>query len=342
MSLRNLGLIGILILATIQTGCVSLQNRENQVSRSAFPEELLVEVDRQPDLEIPLWPEGAPGSNEATDALSQHYVERENQYNLPDRAALEVTDPTIKLFQAENPNGSVLLIIPGGGYNHVVVEKEGYEGARLFNKLGVTVYVMTYRLPHQGWGDGPDTPLQDAQRAVRLIRSRALVDDIDPERIAVMGFSAGGHVAGSLLTRYNADVYDGIDAIDDLSAKPDLGALIYPVISMDKAITHTGSREKLIGESPNLEQVQKYSVELNLEDLPPPTFIMHAADDRAVPVENSLRMYSALLKNGVQSELHVFSTGGHGFGVRGLKDKPQAAWPELFFNFGLHVGTFEK
>ena len=308
---------------------------------SLYNKDLLVDLNRAPDAEIFLWPGKVPGETEATRYLSPHYVERNNEFRLRDRAAKEISKPSIKVFNPEKPNGSALLIIPGGGYKHVVVEKEGYEGARLFNKLGMTVYVLKYRLPHQGWLNGSDVPLQDAQRAIRVIRSRAQEDGINPQKIAVMGFSAGGHLAASLSTRYDAEVYEKVDSIDFLSAKPNLSALIYPVITMKEKITHTGSRDRLIGPNPSNEMVEKYSVDISPENIAPPTFIMHSADDEAVSVQNSLMMYQTLLLMGVSVELHLFSTGGHGYGVRGIEKLPQKSWPELFHNFVLLHNMFE-
>jgi acetyl esterase/lipase len=209
---------------------------------------LLVDGDRQPDEDIELWPNGAPGGERVT--LNEHIVHRQNPFNLVDRAAHEVTRPILSRFNAGTPDGSALLIIPGGGYSWVVIDKEGYEGARWFARRGVTTYVLRYRLPHQGWAAGPDTPLQDAQRAVRIVRARAAQDGVDPRRLTVMGFSAGGHVAGIVAARFGARVYEPIDAADELSAKPDLSALIYPVITMRAPHAHAGSRRNLLGETP--------------------------------------------------------------------------------------------
>jgi acetyl esterase/lipase len=290
-------------------------------------ESLLVDLDRAPDFEIDLWPRGAPGGEGVS--LNEHYVDRDNPFGLPDRAAHEVTHPTLSVFRARNPDGSAILIIPGGGYSWVVVEKEGFEGARLFSRQGSTVYVLKHRLPHQGWSAGPDTPLQDAQRAMRAIRSRADEDGVDPARILVMGFSAGGHVAGSLATRFDADVYEPVDAADALSARPDAAALIYPVATMKAPYTHAGSRRNLIGAAPSEALVEKYSLETSPPADTPPAFLMHAADDAAVPVENSFALFAALKAAGVPAAMHVFERGGHGFGVRGVDETPLRRWPAL-------------
>lgn len=292
---------------------------------------LLVDLDRAPDLEIELWPNGAPGGENV--ALTEHYVERENPFHLPDRAAYDVTRPTLTLFRSPNPDGSAILISPGGGYNYVVVEKEGFEGARYFNRLGATVYVLKYRLPQQGWAAGPDTPLQDAQRAMRVIRARAAEDGIDPARVTVMGFSAGGHVAGSLATRFSANVYDAVDDADTLSARPDGAALVYPVATMDAAFAHMGSRDNLIGDHPSAALVEKYSLEANPPADAPPVWQLHATDDETVPVENSLFLYRALKDRNIPVAMHIFEKGGHGFGMRGIEGTPLGAWPQLFWRW---------
>ena len=241
------------------------------------PQALLPAPERAPDEVIPLWPDRAPGSEDVD--VVEIVVERDNRFGLLDRAAHNVTRPTLSRFDAANADGSALIIVPGGGYAWVVIDKEGFEGARWFARQGVTVYVMTHRLPHQGWAAGADTPLQDAQRAVRLVRSRAARDGIDPDRVSVMGFSAGGHVAGSLATRFGVNAYAPIDAADAQSARPSLAALMYPVITMREPHAHAGSRRNLLGEAPAAERVAAYSLETAPPADTPPTFLMHAADD---------------------------------------------------------------
>ncbi len=303
-----------------------------------MPSPLLVDPTREPDAVIDLWPAGPPGGESIK--LEEKIVERENPYNLLDRAAHNVTRPTLSVFRPQKPDGSAILIIPGGGYSWVVIDKEGYEGARWFSRHGATVYVLRHRLPHQGWAAGPDTPLQDAQRAIRLIRSRTSADGIDPKRVMVMGFSAGGHVAGSLATRFNATVYEPRDATDQLSARPDAAVLMYPVVTMKQGQAHPGSRRNLLGEAPTDEQVAKYSLETAPPADAPPTFLLHAADDASVPVENSLLLFSGLKSANVPASLHIFETGGHGFGLRGLDNDPRRAWPDMVMAWGRAHGVF--
>ena len=295
----------------------------------AFP--LLVELDREPDLVIPLWPDSAPGGEAVS--LNQHYVHRDNAFGLKDRALMEITDPTISFFRAARPNGSAILLIPGGGYARVVVEKEGYEGARYFNQFGYDVYVMSYRLPHQGWTAGPDTPLQDAQRAMRLVRSRAGEAVHAADKIMVMGFSAGGHLAGSLCQRFDANVYAPIDAADALSARPDKGVLVYPVALMRPPFAHEGSRINLIGEAADEALFAKYDLTTTPNPIGPPIFLLHALDDESVRAENSLELAAAYRRAGINAVIHTFREGGHGFGLRGIEDMPVAAWPQLVMDW---------
>jgi acetyl esterase/lipase len=292
----------------------------------------------EPDDVIPLWPAGVPGG--VPDGLTEHIVYRDNPYGLLDRAAHDVTAPSLSVFKPARPDGSAILIIPGGGYKWVVIDKEGFEGARHFSARGAVVYVLRYRLPHQGWAAGPDAPLQDAQRAMRVIRSRAEADGIDPSRIMVMGFSAGGHLAGMLATRYDAAVDDAADPADAHSARPDAAALIYPVITMTRPFAHEGSRLCLIGPSPLPEAEAAYSVETLVHAGMPPVFVMHAEDDEAVPVENALIVHSALRAAGCAVAMHLFETGGHGFGLRGIAGTPREVWPDLIAGWGREKGLF--
>lgn len=292
------------------------------------------------DTVIPLWPTGPPGG--VMTGLTELIVFRENPFGLTDRAAHNVTAPSLSVFFPENPDGSAILIIPGGGYKWVVIDKEGFEGARHFSPQGATVYVLRYRLPHQGWVAGPEAPLQDAQRAMRLIRARAGEDGIDPARITVAGFSAGGHLAGTLAMQFDKPVYAPVDAADALSARPDGAALVYPVATMAAPFAHPGSRLNMIGPAPSPEAIAAWSLETMVRADMPPIFLMHAADDEAVPVENALILYDALRRAGVPVALHVFEAGGHGFGLRGIAGTPLEAWPSLLRVWGANKGLFPK
>ena len=288
-------------------------------------------VQIEPDVMINLWPDKAPGA--PSPLPKEEIVFRSNPFNLIDRAAHQVTQPNLSLFRPKKPNGAAILIIPGGGYSWVVVDKEGYEGAKRFADEGYHVYVLRYRLPHQGWAAGPDTPLQDAQRAMRVIRSRAAQDGIDDNKVMAMGFSAGGHVAGSLAHKYDQAITPPLDSVDRLSAKPDLAVLMYPVVTMTEPFRHPKSRENMIGLTPTPAAIAAYSLETSVRADAPPLFILHAGDDAAVPVENALMLFEAARRGKVSVSLHLFEKGGHGFGLRGIAGTPLALWPNLVLNW---------
>ena len=305
-----------------------------------YTAKLLIELDRQADETVQIWPAGT--LEPIPDGLTQKIVHRDNRFGLVDRAVHEVTHPDLSIFKPAEPNGTAILLIPGGGYRWVVADKEGYEGARLFNKFGATVYVLNYRLPHHGWSAGPDTPLQDAQRAARVIRARAERDNIDPKKLLLMGFSAGGHLGGSLITRFDVKTYEPVDAIDTLSARPDASVLVYPVITLAKPFTHYSTSGNMIGENPTADLVQAYSVETRVPDNAPPTMVLHATDDKSVPVENALLIYNSLRKAGIDASLHVFGSGGHGFGLRGIDEHPLRMWPWMVVEWARQFNLFEN
>lgn len=285
-------------------------------------------VGDEPHDVIALWPKAPPGGKPA--GLTEAVAERENPFRLRDRAVTGITRPTLSVFPARQPNGSAVLIIPGGGYTRVVVDKEGFETARLLAGHGITAFVLRYRLPADGWTGGADTPLQDAQRAMRLVRAQAKRYGFKAGRVGLMGFSAGGHLSITLTNRFDAKTYNRTDKADELSARPDFAAYIYPVVTMGEG-AHMGSREKLLGAAPSPERIAAYSAERHVAPRNPPAFIVHAADDDTVPVENSLKLFAALKATKVPCEMHIFESGGHGFGLRGIAGKPVAAWPELYF-----------
>lgn len=307
---------------------------------SAPPARAEIPAAIEADEVVLLWPEGPPGG--VPDGLEEKIVSRDNPFGLMDRAAHDVTAPSLSIFHPDTPDGSAILIIPGGGYKWVVIDKEGFEGARHFAGEGATVYVLRYRLPHQGWQAGPDAPLQDAQRAVRVIRARAAEDGIDPARVMVMGFSAGGHLAGALAMKFDTATYPPADAADALSARPDAAALIYPVATLAEPFAHPGSRLNMLGETPSADTVAAWSLETLARPDMPPVFLMHAADDEAVPVENALILHAALRKAGVPVALHIFEAGGHGFGLRGIDGTPLQSWPSLLRQWAVNKGIFPK
>ena len=279
---------------------------------------------------IRLWPGAAPGGAGVT--VPEEETDRSPPpAPLRDRIIKGVRDPDLKVFRPKTPNGASLLIAPGGGYKWVVRDKEGYECAQRFAAAGLTVYVMSYRLPGDGWAAGPETPLQDAQRALRLVRREAgrKGSGLDPARVGLMGFSAGGHVAGCLSLMFDEAVYRPLDSTDKLSARPDISVLVYPVATMRPPLAHVGSRQLLLGKDGAPELEARWSLEARARADAPATFLLHAADDASVPVENSIALEAALRAKKVPTEMHIFEEGGHGFGLRFTRDRPVEVWPEL-------------
>jgi acetyl esterase/lipase len=285
---------------------------------------------------ITLWPGGAPGMPAKPPV--QRIDERSKDPAHFDRAVYGTVKPWLEVFRPAQPNGAAVLVIPGGGYEWIGVDKEGHEIARWLAGHGFTAFVLFYRLPGDGWAAGPDVALSDAQRAMRLIRSRAGGYGVDPAKIAVMGFSAGGHLAADLLTRFTANTYVPVDAADALSARPCAAAPIYPVVSMSLPVAHPGSRKLLIGESANPALEATHSPDRNVPADAPPCFIVHAEDDGLVPVENSLLLRAALRAKGVKVETHLFAEGGHGFGLDRRAGEPVLAWPGLFLSWAASQG----
>ncbi|ADL00750.1 alpha/beta hydrolase [Brevundimonas subvibrioides] len=284
---------------------------------------------------VQLWPNGAPGGENVT--VTAIVPERSTDPAFHDRFAQYTTDPILTVMRPERPNGAALLLIPGGGYRWAVVDKEGMDVARVFAAAGVTCFVLRYRLPADGWTAGPDAPLQDAQRALRLIRANAADYGIDPDRIASLGASAGGHLAGLLAARRDA-TYAPVDAADAASFRPDLNVLLYPVATMADPFVHAGSREQLLGPTPTPEQIAAWSLERMDWTGVGPTVLIHAIDDPAVVVENSLNLLATLRTARVTSEAHLFQEGGHGFGIRLISGRPAAVWPDLVRAFGARNG----
>ena len=282
---------------------------------------------------LELWPGGAPGADKVT--VHEEIIERLPDGPMRDRFAQHVTRPLLTLYAPKTAyNGVTLLIVPGGGYVRVVIDKEGVEAAEWFTARGFAAAVLRYRLPADGWASGADAPVHDAMRAVRLLRNQPGADGSAPGRVGVIGFSAGGHLCARLITE-RALAYARRDAADDLSARPDFAVLMYPVIATTGAHAHAGSAQQLQAAGVTTAGLARYSPYLNVDVKTPPTLLVHAADDSSVPVENSLMMYDALRKSGVRSELHLFDAGGHGFGLRSVAGKDVAVWPTLVQNWAL-------
>ena len=236
-----------------------------------------------------------------------------------------VTVPTLTAYlpAKEKMTGAAVMICPGGGYSILAASHEGSDIARWFNTLGVAAFVLKYRLPNPAiMTNQQEVPLMDAMQGMTLIRTNAAKYGIDPNKIGVMGFSAGGHLASTLATHY----YRGSNASEQ--AKPNFAILMYPVITFGEK-AHGGSRTKLLGDlASSPDMVAYYSNELQVSDKTPPSFLVHSENDKTVPVENSISYYLACLKNNVPAEMHLYPTGGHGYGMRTAKFGSLNTWPD--------------
>jgi acetyl esterase/lipase len=233
-----------------------------------------------------------------------------------------VQKPTLEIFlpSKKNATGMAILICPGGGYGSVSYDWEGTDYAKWLNSLGIAAFVLKYRMPQaESVIISYKAPIQDAQRAMRYIRFNADDFNIDKNNLGVIGSSAGGHLA-STLAIHDANYYDLKDEIDTEEKQPNFQLLIYPVISMKKGVTHMGSRNSLLGKNPSEALELQFSNELQVTTNTPPTFIVHSGDDKAVPVENSLRLYKALLNNNVNTTMHIYPEGGHGYSLGKSKE----------------------
>jgi len=285
---------------------------------------------------IALWPNGSP--EPVPQGLSQTYTERSSDPKQSDRALKGVTAPWLEAIMPTKPNGAAIIAIPGGGYRHMAWDKEGLDIARWFAAQGVSAFALAYRLPHDGWAGGPDTPLADAQRAVRIVRGNAAKWGIDPNRIAVVGFSAGGHLCANLAANFDHACYPRQDALDTLSARPDLAAPIYPAIMIDSLGQALPAGESLFGKSIDAERTKKHSPHLNARADSPPHFLLHAENDPLVGPEHSLALRAALIAQKATVETHLHAQGGHGFGIRNTKGLPVEGWPERLLAFGKTTG----
>ena len=235
----------------------------------------------------------------------------------------KVSVPTLTMYvpEKQSEKRSAVIICPGGGYGILAASHEGTDVAKVFNEMGITAFVLKYRLPDDSiMVDKSIGPLQDAQRAIQLVRENAQQFNLDGAKIGIMGFSAGGHLAASASTRFTEQL---IQNPKQTSLRPDFSVLIYPVISFMDGITHKGSRMNLLGKIQTLETLQKFSNELRVTEQTPPAFLVHAGDDPAVPVANSISYYEALLKQKIYSNMIIYPLGGHGFGMNNktTKDK---------------------
>ena len=248
------------------------------------------------------------------------------------RIISKVRTPTITIFKPEKDelkNGAGVIICPGGGYTVLAFDWEGTSIAKYFNSIGVTAFVLKYRLPHWESEDCRDkVALADAKRAMRLVRKEAKKYNVDPDKIGIMGFSAGGHLASTLSTHFDNGDLKALDPVEQISCRPNFSILMYPVISCDSTFSHKGSCLNLLGKNPASDQIRHFSNETQITTETPATLLIHSADDTAVPVENSIRYYRQLVELGVPAAMHLFPKGGHGFSM-GKEGSYESQWPSL-------------
>lgn len=258
---------------------------------------------------LPLYPKGVPNSKPSG-------IKEQRELNAAGRLSIShVTNPQLYVFlpPKEKANGTAIVICPGGGYARLAATHEGFDVAKALNEWGVAAFVLIYRLPDDSIMDDKEIgPLQDAQRSLALVRQHAKEWNINPNKVGIMGFSAGGHLASTAGTHFNRPV---IENRRQTNLRPDFMVLLYPVISFSDSLAHKGSRDNLIGKNPTPEKINYYSNELQITPETPPAFLVHAKDDNVVKVRNSIAFYDALLKNKVPAEIHLYEKGGHGFGM---------------------------
>jgi acetyl esterase/lipase len=258
--------------------------------------------------EMQLYPGAIPGAKQSS--VKERKIVLENG----GVRIASVIAPTLTKFSPAKPNGTSVIICPGGGYVRLSIDHEGEDVARALNEFGITGFVLKYRLPNDSiMIDKSVGPLQDAQQAIRMVREQAAAWGLNPSKIGIMGFSAGGHLAATAATHFNFKADAALK--DTTSVRPDFVILLYPVISFNDSIAHKGSKISLVGKNPTEEQSAFFSNELQITKNSPPAFIVQAGDDKTVPVENSIRYYQACIKNKVPVEMHLYPAGGHGFGL---------------------------
>lgn len=291
---------------------------------------------------IRLYPDIAPGSENVD--LTEEYFEEPCIDGSKKCVVQKTKEPVLLPFYAAKPNGIAMLVIPGGGYCREIVNNEGTDVATWLNSIGINAFVLVSRLPFDPHDHAKDVALMDAQRAVKLMRANCNEYGIEKDQIGVIGFSAGGHMAASLATCYDKQLYEPIDHIDHESARPDFCALGYPAICIEEELRALINRNTNI-ENPKiirrLAVLSKYSCDELVTKEVPPEFIFDTDDDRVTRAEHSIRFYLACRKAGVSAELHIFRKGGHGFGL-GKEEDEAHQWKQLFINWLKSMGRFEE
>lgn len=277
--------------------------------------------------EYPLWPKTPPGSESIS--LQEKSVDSSQDPNDPQRTLSGIAIPTIRAFIPEQPNGAAAIITVGGGYTSLVIDKEGTDIALWLNSLGITAFVLKNRLPGEGHRDGKYVPLQDAQRALRLIRTNARNWKLDPAKIGAVGLSSGGHLASTLGTHYDRKVYLPIDKSDAESARPDFLILAYGPHSSNARQHLINPQQKPVEPIEKQALYDEFPTDQHINSKTPISFLVTADNDDRVDARNSTRFYDALKAAGVKAELHIFQDGKHGFAIRNAKGYPVAIWPQL-------------
>lgn len=273
--------------------------------------------------EMELWPEGVPNEIK-NDTVFEETTTGDNGIV----RVKYVKTPNLKLFlpEKDKATGAAVIICPGGGYSILAIDHEGYKVAEWLKSIGVAGIVLKYRLPEDFLMTNKEiVPLMDAQQAIRMVRKNASQWNIDPHKIGIMGFSAGGHLASTATTHFNQLVGN---IIDTTSVRPDFSVLIYPVVSFQE-FGHSWTRYRLLGDHPTPDEIARFSNELWVTEDTPPVFLVHSTNDTGVPVENSIRFYQQCVKNNVPAAMHIFETGKHGYGM-GRPASPEGNWPQLF------------
>lgn len=271
--------------------------------------------------EIPLWPGTPPGKGgtsgpEKTGSEGSGYG-----------AVSNISTPRMRVYRPNHPNGKAVLVCGGGGYFRIQLWKESSPAARWLQNRGYTVFELIFRLPNDGWE--ASAPFADAQRAMKIIRSRAAEFGVRPDSIGIMGFSAGGHLAGYTALRPDQPLYSGKDTFEAVSARPDFAVLLFPVVSLRKPYDTTRTRREIIGDNPSADAQEAWSLDSHASADAPPTIIFSAADDPITPPGHGIALFQALKAKGAAAELHIFEEGGHGWGL-GTQQQILSQWPDIF------------
>jgi acetyl esterase/lipase len=274
--------------------------------------------------EIRLWP-GTPPGNGKVDGPEKIGTEGAGL-----GAISNIAEPRMRVYRPADPNGAAVLIAGGGGYFRIQLKKESAPAAEWLQRQGFTVFELIYRLPNDGWD--ASAPFMDAQRAMKIIRTRSNEFGVDPQRIGIMGFSAGGHLAGFTAYQPNRALYEGKDRFEHVSARPDFAVLLFPVVTLRKPYDTTRTRREIVGEKASEAAEIAWSLDTHASKEAPPTIIFAAADDTTTPPGHGILLFQSLIAAGASAELHLFRDGGHGWGL-GEPSQAISQWPELFMHW---------